>query len=94
MLTAESLIHCSLSALQFILKNKSSNCSILGLFLMSMFHYQLFQEFDSEMRKIISKTLRFVSHYYGASLVVCIFTFYLRIEKMNNISVTKQYFLN
>ncbi|NXE90156.1 DC2L1 protein, partial [Menura novaehollandiae] len=26
-------------------------------------------EFDSEMRKIISKTLRFVAHYYGASLV-------------------------
>ncbi|XP_058690295.1 cytoplasmic dynein 2 light intermediate chain 1 isoform X2 [Poecile atricapillus] len=26
-------------------------------------------ELDSEMRKIISKTLRFVSHYYGASLV-------------------------
>ncbi|KFP80270.1 Cytoplasmic dynein 2 light intermediate chain 1, partial [Acanthisitta chloris] len=32
--------------------------------------YDLFQEFDSEMRKIISKTLRFVSHYCGASLVV------------------------
>ncbi|KFQ26159.1 Cytoplasmic dynein 2 light intermediate chain 1, partial [Merops nubicus] len=32
--------------------------------------YDIFQEFDSEMRKIISKTLRFVSHYYGASLVV------------------------
>uniref|UniRef100_A0ABM5FJR1 Cytoplasmic dynein 2 light intermediate chain 1 n=1 Tax=Pogona vitticeps TaxID=103695 RepID=A0ABM5FJR1_9SAUR len=26
-------------------------------------------EFDSEMKKIIYKTLRFVSHYYGASLV-------------------------
>lgn len=65
----------------------------MGFFLTSVFHYELFQEFDSEIRKIISKTLRFVSHYYGASLVVCIFTFYLRIEKMNNISVTKQYFL-
>ncbi|XP_009073177.1 PREDICTED: cytoplasmic dynein 2 light intermediate chain 1 [Acanthisitta chloris] len=32
--------------------------------------YDLFQEFDSEMRKIISKTLRFVSHYCGASLVL------------------------
>ncbi|KFR06204.1 Cytoplasmic dynein 2 light intermediate chain 1, partial [Nipponia nippon] len=32
--------------------------------------YDIFHEFDSEMRKIISKTLRFVSHYYGASLVV------------------------
>uniref|UniRef100_A0A8C7EGH4 Cytoplasmic dynein 2 light intermediate chain 1 n=1 Tax=Nothoprocta perdicaria TaxID=30464 RepID=A0A8C7EGH4_NOTPE len=31
--------------------------------------YDIFHEFDSEMRKIISKTLRFVSHYYGASLV-------------------------
>ncbi|NXX89733.1 DC2L1 protein, partial [Centropus bengalensis] len=31
--------------------------------------YDIFIEFDSEMRKIISKTLRFVSHYYGASLV-------------------------
>ncbi|KFQ50071.1 Cytoplasmic dynein 2 light intermediate chain 1, partial [Nestor notabilis] len=32
--------------------------------------YDIFHEFDSEVRKIISKTLRFVSHYYGASLVV------------------------
>ncbi|XP_041333227.1 cytoplasmic dynein 2 light intermediate chain 1 isoform X3 [Pyrgilauda ruficollis] len=31
--------------------------------------YDIFHEFDSEMRKIISKTLRFVSHYNGASLV-------------------------
>ncbi|XP_025928127.1 cytoplasmic dynein 2 light intermediate chain 1 isoform X1 [Apteryx mantelli] len=31
--------------------------------------YDIFHEFDSEVRKIISKTLRFVSHYYGASLV-------------------------
>ncbi|XP_051471576.1 cytoplasmic dynein 2 light intermediate chain 1 isoform X2 [Apus apus] len=31
--------------------------------------YDVFHEFDSEMRKIISKTLRFISHYYGASLV-------------------------
>ncbi|NXP50161.1 DC2L1 protein, partial [Heliornis fulica] len=31
--------------------------------------YDIFHEFDSETRKIISKTLRFVSHYYGASLV-------------------------
>uniref|UniRef100_A0A8C5T568 Cytoplasmic dynein 2 light intermediate chain 1 n=1 Tax=Malurus cyaneus samueli TaxID=2593467 RepID=A0A8C5T568_9PASS len=48
---------------------KSSNCNILDFFLTSMFQYQLFQEFDSEIRKIISKTLRFVSHYHGASLV-------------------------
>ncbi|XP_062827455.1 cytoplasmic dynein 2 light intermediate chain 1 isoform X3 [Anolis carolinensis] len=31
--------------------------------------YDMFHEFDSEMKKIICKTLRFVSHYYGASLV-------------------------
>ncbi|XP_074945146.1 cytoplasmic dynein 2 light intermediate chain 1 isoform X3 [Phalacrocorax aristotelis] len=31
--------------------------------------YDIFHDFDSEMRKIISKTLRFASHYYGASLV-------------------------
>ncbi|NXG74654.1 DC2L1 protein, partial [Baryphthengus martii] len=30
--------------------------------------YDIFHELDSEMRKMISKTLRFVSHYYGASL--------------------------
>ncbi|KAJ6666949.1 hypothetical protein lerEdw1_018951 [Lerista edwardsae] len=31
--------------------------------------YDTFHEFDSEIKKIIYKTLRFVSHYYGASLV-------------------------
>ncbi|XP_044284901.1 cytoplasmic dynein 2 light intermediate chain 1, partial [Varanus komodoensis] len=31
--------------------------------------YDMFHEFDSEVKKIICKTLRFVSHYYGASLV-------------------------
>ncbi|XP_075060246.1 cytoplasmic dynein 2 light intermediate chain 1 [Mixophyes fleayi] len=31
--------------------------------------YDIFQELDSEKRKIICKTLRFVAHYYGASLV-------------------------
>ncbi|XP_064014472.1 cytoplasmic dynein 2 light intermediate chain 1 isoform X2 [Pogoniulus pusillus] len=31
--------------------------------------YDIFHEFDSEVRKIISKTLRFISHYNGASLV-------------------------
>ncbi|NXF47949.1 DC2L1 protein, partial [Oceanites oceanicus] len=55
----------------FIQKMKSSSCNIFFwfLFLTYVFQYQLFQEFDSETRKIISKTLRFVSHYYGASLV-------------------------
>ncbi|XP_006882440.1 PREDICTED: cytoplasmic dynein 2 light intermediate chain 1 [Elephantulus edwardii] len=31
--------------------------------------YDIFQEFDSEKRKMICKTLRFVAHYYGASLM-------------------------
>ncbi|NXH19170.1 DC2L1 protein, partial [Bucco capensis] len=31
--------------------------------------YDIFHEFDSDVKKLISKTLRFVSHYYGASLV-------------------------
>ncbi|XP_074844636.1 cytoplasmic dynein 2 light intermediate chain 1 isoform X2 [Carettochelys insculpta] len=31
--------------------------------------YDIFQEFDPEVRKIMCKTLRFISHYYGASLV-------------------------
>ncbi|NWV02044.1 DC2L1 protein, partial [Upupa epops] len=31
--------------------------------------YDIFHEFDSEMRKLISTSLRFVSHYCGASLV-------------------------
>lgn len=30
--------------------------------------YDLFQEFESEKRKVICKTLRFVAHIYGASL--------------------------
>ncbi|XP_075451896.1 cytoplasmic dynein 2 light intermediate chain 1 [Ascaphus truei] len=31
--------------------------------------YDIFQDFDSEKRKIVCKTLRFVAHYYGASLM-------------------------
>ncbi|CAJ0920752.1 unnamed protein product [Ranitomeya imitator] len=31
--------------------------------------YDIFQDFESEKRKIISKTLRFLSHYLGASLL-------------------------
>ncbi|XP_059882697.1 cytoplasmic dynein 2 light intermediate chain 1 isoform X3 [Delphinus delphis] len=31
--------------------------------------YDIFQDFDSEKRKVICKTLRFVAHYYGASLM-------------------------
>ncbi|KAM8852128.1 cytoplasmic dynein 2 light intermediate chain 1 isoform 2-T2 [Synchiropus picturatus] len=31
--------------------------------------YDIFQEFDSDKKKLISKTLRFVAHYYAASLI-------------------------
>ncbi|KAG8443619.1 hypothetical protein GDO86_008967, partial [Hymenochirus boettgeri] len=31
--------------------------------------YDIFQDFDSEKRKIICKTLRFAAHYYGASVL-------------------------
>lgn len=32
------------------------------------------QEFDSDKKKVVSKTLRFVAHYYAASLIVSVFT--------------------
>ncbi|KAI1894432.1 hypothetical protein AGOR_G00115740 [Albula goreensis] len=31
--------------------------------------YDIFQDFDSEKRKVICKTLRFLAHYHGASLI-------------------------
>uniref|UniRef100_A0A3P8Y8B3 Cytoplasmic dynein 2 light intermediate chain 1 n=1 Tax=Esox lucius TaxID=8010 RepID=A0A3P8Y8B3_ESOLU len=31
--------------------------------------YDIFQDFDSEKRKVICKTLRFIAHYYAASLI-------------------------
>ncbi|XP_034040747.1 cytoplasmic dynein 2 light intermediate chain 1 [Thalassophryne amazonica] len=31
--------------------------------------YDIFQEFDSNKKKVISKTLRFIAHYYAASLI-------------------------
>ncbi|XP_018621541.2 cytoplasmic dynein 2 light intermediate chain 1 [Scleropages formosus] len=31
--------------------------------------FDIFQDFDSEKKKVISKTLRFLAHYYGASLI-------------------------
>ncbi|KAK1171058.1 cytoplasmic dynein 2 light intermediate chain 1 [Acipenser oxyrinchus oxyrinchus] len=31
--------------------------------------FDIFQDFDSEKRKVICKTLRFIAHYHGASLV-------------------------
>uniref|UniRef100_A0A9J7ZG87 Cytoplasmic dynein 2 light intermediate chain 1 n=2 Tax=Cyprinus carpio TaxID=7962 RepID=A0A9J7ZG87_CYPCA len=32
--------------------------------------FDIFQDFDSEKRKVICKTLRFIAHFYGASLIV------------------------
>ncbi|XP_042624735.1 cytoplasmic dynein 2 light intermediate chain 1 isoform X3 [Cyprinus carpio] len=31
--------------------------------------FDIFQDFDSEKRKVICKTLRFIAHFYGASLI-------------------------
>nr|XP_023660052.1 cytoplasmic dynein 2 light intermediate chain 1 [Paramormyrops kingsleyae] len=31
--------------------------------------YDIFQDFESEKRKVVSKTLRFLAHYHGASLI-------------------------
>ncbi|KAK2921685.1 cytoplasmic dynein 2 light intermediate chain 1 isoform X1 [Channa argus] len=31
--------------------------------------YDKFQEFDSDKKKVVSKTLRFIAHYYAASLI-------------------------
>lgn len=36
----------------------------------------VFQEFDSDKRKVISKTLRFIAHHYAASLIVSVFLLY------------------
>lgn len=40
----------------------------LGLFSLLIIFF--LQDFDPEKRKVICKTLRFVAHYYGASLMV------------------------
>ncbi|RXN28305.1 cytoplasmic dynein 2 light intermediate chain 1 [Labeo rohita] len=32
--------------------------------------FDIFQDFDSEKRKVICKTLRFIAHFYGASLIL------------------------
>uniref|UniRef100_A0A8D3DM90 Cytoplasmic dynein 2 light intermediate chain 1 n=1 Tax=Scophthalmus maximus TaxID=52904 RepID=A0A8D3DM90_SCOMX len=48
--------------------------------------YDIFQEFDSEKRKVVSKTLRFVSHYYGASLI------FTSIKSESLISRAKSFF--
>lgn len=38
------------------------------------FFQSVLQEFDSDKKKVVSKTLRFVAHYYAASLIVSLFT--------------------
>ncbi|KAF3841881.1 hypothetical protein F7725_023832 [Dissostichus mawsoni] len=48
--------------------------------------YDLFQEFDSDKRKVISKTLRFVAHYYAASLI------FTSIKTESLMSKTKGFF--
>ncbi|XP_024152407.1 cytoplasmic dynein 2 light intermediate chain 1 [Oryzias melastigma] len=48
--------------------------------------YDLFQEFDSEKKKVVSKTLRFIAHYYAASLV------FTSIKSESLMSKTKSFF--
>lgn len=48
--------------------------------------YDVFQEFDSDKRKVVSKTLRFVAHYYAASLI------FTSIKSESLMSKTKNFF--
>ncbi|XP_078129821.1 cytoplasmic dynein 2 light intermediate chain 1 [Sander vitreus] len=48
--------------------------------------YDTFQEFDSDKRKVVSKTLRFVAHYYAASLI------FTSIKTESLMSKTKSFF--
>lgn len=48
--------------------------------------YDIFQEFDSDKKKLISKTLRFVAHYYAASLI------FSSIKSESLMSKTKGFF--
>lgn len=48
--------------------------------------YDIFQEFDSDKKKLISKTLRFVAHYYAASLI------FTSIKSESLMSKTKVFF--
>lgn len=50
--------------------------------------YDIFQEFDSDKKKVVSKTLRFIAHYYAASLV------FTSIKSESLISKTKSFFLH
>uniref|UniRef100_UPI0037E8131B cytoplasmic dynein 2 light intermediate chain 1 n=1 Tax=Semicossyphus pulcher TaxID=241346 RepID=UPI0037E8131B len=48
--------------------------------------YDIFQEFDSDKRKVVTKTLRFVAHYYAASLI------FTSIKSESLMSKTKSFF--
>ncbi|XP_037637593.1 cytoplasmic dynein 2 light intermediate chain 1 isoform X1 [Sebastes umbrosus] len=48
--------------------------------------YDIFQEFDSDKKKVVSKTLRFVAHYYAASLI------FTSIKSESLMSKTKSFF--
>ncbi|MEQ2235232.1 Cytoplasmic dynein 2 light intermediate chain 1 [Ilyodon furcidens] len=48
--------------------------------------YDLFQEFESDKKKVISKTLRFLAHYYTASLI------FTSIKSESLMSKTKSFF--
>ncbi|GLD63948.1 cytoplasmic dynein 2 light intermediate chain 1 [Lates japonicus] len=48
--------------------------------------YDIFQEFDSDKKKVVSKTLRFVAHYYAASLI------FTSIKLESLMSKTKSFF--
>ena len=68
---------------RYISKNKEESISVFNNLYFSatdtsslnffLFNNIRLQDFDSEKRKVICKTLRFVAHYYGASLMVCMF---------------------
>lgn len=46
-------------------------------------HFNIWKDFDSEKKKVICKTLRFLAHTNGAHLQVCIHTwvYYISIAK-------------
>ncbi|KAM8858690.1 cytoplasmic dynein 2 light intermediate chain 1 [Spinachia spinachia] len=48
--------------------------------------YDIFQELDSDKRKVVCKTLRFVAHYYAASLI------FTSIKSESLMSKTKSFF--
>ncbi|XP_072292565.1 cytoplasmic dynein 2 light intermediate chain 1 [Eucyclogobius newberryi] len=48
--------------------------------------YDIFQEFESDKKKLISKTLRFIAHYYAASLI------FTSIKSESLMSKTKVFF--